>query len=353
MRLLAFPLAGGHPGKPPFSDTLENANQIDADMPSAVYHLSMATPSADSCMHVEKFPADWVMLSQAQRERLAYIDYKVFFTGELRRADLESRFGIALAAATRDLTCYRGLAPLNLVYDASAKLYTMGERFTPIFPLAVERALAWLRQGYGDSLALNIDHQVPTDGADLLAPPPMVILGVVARAIHRRLALKINYLSLTSGASVREIVPLALVDNGLRWHVRAYDRKNSRFGDFVINRISSPEVAARPMANDEALSADGQWNQAIELVLVPHPGLTHPAAVAADYGMAGSVLSILTRAAVAGYALGRWNVDCSPLHSLDPNRHQLWLSNSQVLCGVDSALLAPGYPRTGRADAIV
>ncbi len=283
------------------------------------------------------------MLSQIQRERLAYIDYKVFFSGELRRADLESRFGIAPAAATRDLTCYRGLAPGNLVYDSSAKLYTIGERFSPISPLAVERALAWLRQGYGDGLTLSIDRQIPTAGADLLAPPPIETLGVVARAIHRGLVLSVRYQSLSSGASVRDIVPLALVDNGFRWHIRAYDRKNSRFGDFVINRISNARTATTPMAEEEALSEDKQWNHQIELELVPHPELPHPKAIEADYGMSGGVFRVLARAAVAGYALGRWSVDCSPKHSLDSSRHHLWLRNPRVLDGVESAVLAPGF----------
>ena len=304
-------------------------------------------------MNVEKLRADVSLLSQTQRERLAYIDYKVFFSGELRRADLESRFGIAVAAATRDLTCYRGLAPSNLVYDASAKLYLIGDRFAPIFPFATERALAWLRQGYGDGLTLIICRQIPTDGADLLAPPPIETIGTIARAIHRQLALKIRYQSLSSGASVRDIVPLALVDNGLRWHVRAYDRKNSRFGDFVINRITSLETANTPMAAEESLAEDGQWNQQIELELVPHPGLTHPPAIEADYGISDGVLRVVARAAVAGYSLGRWSVDCSPNHALDPNRHQLWLRNSQVLNGVDSAMLAPGYSLKGGLDALV
>jgi predicted DNA-binding transcriptional regulator YafY len=176
---------------------------------------------------------------------------------------------------------------------------------------------------------------------------------MIARAIHRQLALKIRYLSLTSGESVRVIVPLAFVDNGLRWHVRAYDRKNSRFGDFVINRISSLETANSPMAAEEALAEDGQWNQQIELELVPHPGLTHPQAIEADYGIAGGVLRVVARAAVAGYSLGRWSVDCSPDHALDSNRHQLWLRNPQVLNGVDSAMLAPGYARKGGTDALV
>lgn len=287
--------------------------------------------------------ADSLVLSQIQRERLAYIDYKVFFSGELRRADLESRFGIAPAAATRDLTYYRGLAPSNLVYDASAKLYTVGDRFRPISPFVVERALAWLRQGYGDGLALNIGRQIPTAGADLLAPPPIETLGAVTRAIHRGLALSIRYQSLSSGASVRDIVPLALIDNGLRWHVRAYDRKNLRFGDFVINRISNARVATTPMAEEETLAEDEQWNHQIELELVPHPELLHPKAIEVDYGMSRGALSVLTRAAVAGYALSRWSVDCSPKHSLDSSRHHLWLSNPLVLDGVESAVLAPGF----------
>ncbi|MDQ7072467.1 MAG: hypothetical protein Q9N32_01415 [Gammaproteobacteria bacterium] len=35
-----------------------------------------------------------------------------------------------------------------------------------------------------------------------------------------------------------EIAPHALANNGLRRHVRAFDRKNGRFVDFVINRIT-------------------------------------------------------------------------------------------------------------------
>ena len=33
-------------------------------------------------------------LTQAQRERLAYIEVKAFYCGDLTRADIESRFGV-------------------------------------------------------------------------------------------------------------------------------------------------------------------------------------------------------------------------------------------------------------------
>jgi predicted DNA-binding transcriptional regulator YafY len=50
--------------------------------------------------------------------------------------------------------------------------------------------------------------------------------------------LAIEYHSVSSGRTVREIVPFAPIDNGQRWHVRAFDRKTQEFLNFVINRIS-------------------------------------------------------------------------------------------------------------------
>jgi hypothetical protein len=53
-------------------------------------------------------------LSHAQLERLAYIDFRLYFLGEIGRPDLANRFGIAPAAATRDLAMYREVAPRNI-----------------------------------------------------------------------------------------------------------------------------------------------------------------------------------------------------------------------------------------------
>ena len=41
-------------------------------------------------------------LGQAQRERLAYIDFRLYFFGEIGRPDLTSRFGVAPAGARHD-----------------------------------------------------------------------------------------------------------------------------------------------------------------------------------------------------------------------------------------------------------
>jgi len=49
------------------------------------------------------------------------------------------------------------------------------------------------------------------------------------------------------------------------------------------------------------------------------------------------------RAAVAGYLLHHFDVDCSPDHSLSPARHHLWLANAAELVGVANLAIAPGY----------
>jgi hypothetical protein len=282
-------------------------------------------------------------LSQAQRERLGFLELRAYFTGELRRADIESRFGIKPAASSRDLSAYRDLEPDNLDYDVAARCYRPTKAFKPLFEFSTDRVLAWLLQGFGDGLDLRLRKPAPCEGPGNLVRPDLAVLATVTRAMCARRALKVSYLSLSSGLSARELVPVALADNGLRWHVRAFDRSNTRFGDFVLTRIAKAKEIEGPVEDAECLAADEQWSRVIELEVVPHPGVRFAPSVEADYAMEGGVLRLHSRAALAGYTLRRWSIDCSPDHALDPASHHLWLRNTQALTGVESATLAPGY----------
>ena len=282
------------------------------------------------------------ILSQAQRERLFYIEVKAFFCGDLTRTDIERRFGVRPAASARDLASYKRLAPYNLVYNAALRNYTPTERFDPLFEHSAERVLAWFRDGFGDSLDLKIHRTVPCEAASDLVKPDLETLAVLTRAIAGRKQVKVNYLSLTSGASNKTLSPLALADTGQRWHLRAYDCERERFADFSITRI----VKAKPVDIDiplnQRIEADVQWARVVHLELVPHPGVEHPEAIEADYQMTDGVLALDMRAPLVGYALRRWAVDCTPKHELDPHTHHLYLKNPQTLYGVESAVLAPG-----------
>lgn len=283
-------------------------------------------------------------LTQPQRDRLAFIELRLRFIGEIRRQDLVARFGIQAAAATRDIAQYKEIAPRNLDYDPKGKVYVRGEWFRPAFEFPVERVITWLSQGFGDGEPLRFKSFVACEGPALLNKPDLETLSVLTRAIHRKGAVEIAYRALSSGLTTREIVPFALADNGLRWHVRAYDRRSGQFRDFVLTRIADARLISAPPEEYELPDQDIQWSRIVELELVPHPAnVQHPDTIEADYGMDRGVLRIRVRAALAGYLLRRWNVDCTESHSLKGAEYHLWLRNHLSLVDVANLSIAPGY----------
>lgn len=291
-------------------------------------------------------------LTQPQRDRLAFIELRVRFVGEIRRQDLVARFGIQSAAATRDLALYKELSPGNIDYDPKGKAYVLGPDFRPIFDFPPERVLSWLTQGFGDGEPMRLKAWVASESPSRLTHPDLDVLASVTRAIHLVCPLRVEYYSISSGCTEREVVPFALIDNGLRWHVRAFDRKSQEFRDFVITRIKNPVVLkGQPVAAHEMSDQDIQWTRIVELELVPHPDQPRPEIAEMDYGMAGGMVKMKLRAATAGYILRKWSVDCSADHSLRGPEYRLWLKDHLALYGVKNAVLAPGYAPVDAARA--
>ncbi|TFA83844.1 WYL domain-containing protein [Pseudomonas sp. LAIL14HWK12:I2] len=283
-------------------------------------------------------------LTQPQRDRLAFVELRVRFIGEIRRQDLVVRFGIQSAAASRDLALYKELAPGNIDYDAKGKSYVLGPDFQPVFDFLPARVLSWLTQGFGDGEPMHLKAWVASESPLRLTHPDLDVLASVTRAIHQERPLGIEYHSISSGCTEREIVPFALIDNGLRWHVRAYDRKSQEFRDFVITRIKRPTLMKGECVQlHERSDQDIQWTRIVELEIVPHPDQPRPEITQMDYGMIDGSLRMKLRAATAGYILRQWNVDCSSDHSLRGDQYRLWLKDNLALYGVKNAVLAPGY----------
>ncbi|MDP0561239.1 MAG: WYL domain-containing protein [Candidatus Endonucleobacter sp. (ex Gigantidas childressi)] len=282
-------------------------------------------------------------MGQAQKERLFHIDFKLRFLGTFNRHDLVSRFGTKAAAATRDISLYKDIAPKNLTYDTKAKTYIESDNFKPVFEYPGSQALSALCHGLGDDHVANNSALITSETPTHLNSPNLDVLAKVTKAIHQKRILQIEYRSLSSGQSRREIVPFALVDNGLRWHVRAFDRKRERFTDFVINRISKPNILDIDVPKNQTNDADIQWNRIVEMHIVPHPRLKHPETIEAEYAMKDGMLKVQIRAAMAGYVLRRWNADCSHHHHLTGVEYHLWLQNRQTLYGVENLVIAPGY----------
>lgn len=282
-------------------------------------------------------------INPAQKKRLAHIDFRVNFLGSVGRNDLINRYDTKEAAATRDITEYKRLAPDNLDYDGVSKRYTRSERFKPLFEFTSSQVLTALSQGLGEDFVGVQKQFVFCEAPAQLQKPSLQVLSELSRAIHQKRIVKIDYRSIESGVTSREIVPFVLVNNGLRWHVRAYDRRRSLFIDFVLTRISEPKIVSGEIEEHETKDADIQWNRIVELEITAHPRLPYPETIEFDYGMENGYLKVNVRAAIAGYLMRLWNVDCSKNHSLDTPEIHLWLRNSAALYGVGNNFLAPGY----------
>ena len=122
------------------------------------------------------------------------------------------------------------------------------------------------------------------------------------------------------------------------------NKKRQIFLDLVIARIVGAKIVDGDVQVLEKPDRDIQWNRIVELELVPHPeNIQHPGTIELDYGMSRGVLRMQVRAALVGYLLRRWNVDCSLDHRLRGMEYQLWLKNRGTLYGVSNLNLVSGY----------
>ena len=282
--------------------------------------------------------------SFAQKQRLAYIDFKLYFSGMVTRSEIVSHFELGLAAATRDLKFYKDNAPENMAYDNVEKKYFITTKFKPIFKHDARRTLIKLANNISDGFDAIGDTSFPIESPSPLNVPDIDIIAKLSQAIINHKPISVIYTSLSSGSGARELVPHSIVDNGLRWHFRAYDRKSKSFRDFVLTRITKVTILAQTPSPEEDKLEDHQWMRMVPLQIIPHPNnVKHPTAIKLDFGMEKGVLEVNVRAAMAGYLLRRWNVDCSESGSLSGPEYQLYLQNSQTLYGAENLAIAPGY----------
>ncbi|MGS0680748.1 WYL domain-containing protein [Shewanella sp. 125m-7] len=281
-------------------------------------------------------------LTHAQRQRLAFIDFSLQYFGQVSRQDLIKKFATGLAAATRDFQSYKTLSPDNMRLVHQTKTYHRLDSFKPLFDHEPEAILHGLAKGFGDGLSHPVQPSTVCIDALQLIHPQTSIIAALMRAIQDKQAVKIAYVSVSSGEKTREIIPHALVNNGQRWHIRAYDRTNKVFTDFVATRIKTIELGVTEVSANELSDEDVFWHKQVALILVPHPSLAHPEAIELDYQMQDKQLKLNCRAALAGYLLRQWSVDCSSKHQIDSGVCQLALLNHDVLKQIEHLLIVPG-----------
>jgi len=290
-------------------------------------------------------------LSQSQRNRIVFIDFYLCFLGRMNRKDLMQAFQISPAVATRDFALYSSNFPENLRLDTKSKFYFATEDFKPQFAHSFENAIKILN----GSLIFDIDSKtrplLSCDFPPVLINPDILIFSKISKALFLEKPLKISYHSISSGLSEKVITPLALVNDGFRWHLRAFDRTKNRFADFVLTRITHANILfSENIKQNEFIINDIDWNRIVKIELVPHPN--HDKArkvIEMDFGMTNGKLELALRASNIGYVLQQWRVDCSSDHHINDPAFRLWLLDNLVLYGINNAeKLAPAFDKKRR-----
>lgn len=279
-------------------------------------------------------------------ERLRFIELTLRLKGWCSRADLTKKFDISLSAATRDFREYKDLCPNNMIFNEVEKHYEINkDEFVPHFPISFKTAIGFIRNST-NARTIGLSEFDSIQAPPRLSEPDLDVLLKITRAILGNTIIKTEYFSVDNGFSQKKLAPHALIDNGLRWHVRAYDYEKGRFADFVLTRFKNVQETNIKVEKNESRTQDSQWNRIVRLELVPHPNPMNvhcPETLLHDFNMENGVKVVEVRAAVAGYWLRLWNIDCSPDHSLVGKEFHLWLRNSVALYDVKSVFLAPGY----------
>ena len=257
------------------------------------------------------------------RERLAFIEARLFWYGRINRVHLIERYDLHASAASKDLTTYQDLAPRNAVYNRSAKTYVIGRQFLPIFGEPSLEALHAHTVLHDAVPAPNARfHQV---GAPVRAPDPAVARNLLAACDHE-LAVHIYYRSMRNPEGAwRWIHPRALVTDGHRWHVRAFCEQRGEFRDFVLARIHR---TAEPRHSTFAGERDEDWDTILDVAVRPHRKLksAQQALVADEYDMVDGQASIPCRRALVWYLLVNLGLD----EARDPPRQVLELVDSRL-----------------------
>lgn len=250
------------------------------------------------------------------KQRLEFIDFRLFWEGRINRSDIMERFKISVPQASKDLGLYESMAPGNLVYDVSEKRYLASSSFVPKFiEPSADEYLMQLRNISDRTLAIDATWLGTLPPAQSMPIPArrvnVEVLRNLIRAIERQRTIKVFYQSMNKDRpkpTWRWIVPHALAHDGLRWHVRAFCEETKKFKDFVLSRcLDSGDNRETQVRADQ----DQQWNDAFSVVLIPNPLLSpsQQEIISQDYCMDYGQIAVSVRKALLYYFNKRLRLD--------------------------------------------
>ena len=277
--------------------------------------------------------------SAPRRERLRYMEATLIWEGAFQRSQVAAVFGVHENSVTDDLTAYQDRYADHLKYDNRQKRYLRGEKFAPKFASDDPNEYLALLLAYAETGstavvpllagACNIAVAVPS-------PTPVLdreVLKLTLQAVRKHRGFRATYHSTrASQPETCELWPHALFYTGIRWFVRAYNRKTGKFRSYAIQRLEKPKALDEvPPASREN---DDDWSQQLDVEVVPNPALDEHGKmiVARDFAMkkaeGGYVWKVRVRKCLVWFFVNRYRLDDE---EPDRRRNRVVLKDRQLL----------------------
>lgn len=274
-------------------------------------------------------------------KRLEFIDFRLQWDGRLNRGDLMTHFGISVPQASTDIGRYSEIAPNNIIYDRSERVYVASADFSAAF--ASSSVDCFLNELLGTStgtLAPESSYlgwlpSIALASAPVRAVSPSVWMAFL-RAMRQGTSINVLYQSMSRPQPRwRELTPHGVGHDGFRWHVRAFCHSRKAFRDFVIARV----LEVKPGKNSEVTGeSDVAWSKTVNLVLEPSRGLSESRrrVIELDYGMLHGEVAFECRHAMLYYVLQQLGLNRDGV--LRPEVQQISLKNADEVKSIMDGL---------------
>ncbi|MDK9365472.1 WYL domain-containing protein [Lelliottia wanjuensis] len=257
--------------------------------------------------------------SLQQAERLAFIDFRLRYLGEIARNDLIEEFKIGQATASNDLKLYKQFRPQNTDKNNAARTTVVAEgAFYPLIKLDTYTALEFVLHGFCRNELVTRTSYIPAESIDTLMVMDSLQesdIAAITRAIYSNSGIHCCYLSSSSDDhDERQLYPTAVFVDRKHWYFRAYDRnkdpEKSGFKNFKMTRVKSAQWLRndKPMLH-ESMPKDEAWHTLLPLQISIHDKCKRETSLTREFGLVDGKKTIICKAAFAYFVRQNWKID--------------------------------------------
>ncbi|MBE0508582.1 MAG: WYL domain-containing protein [Marinospirillum sp.] len=216
-------------------------------------------------------------MQNTDEQRYWLLELLAWWEGSIHPVQLAEHWQVSRQHASKLLSSWNTRHPGALEYLSQEKYYRTTTAFNPqLISGDVVEYLNWSTLGIQPRFATDAERHQPLPHEILSHPARQVtpqLIRPLIRAIREQRRLDVDYISLSNPSHEgRIIVPHHFVNNGQRWHLRAWCEKSQDYRDFVLSRFrGEPDLMDH---SDKGAAQDLAWSTQVTLLLQPDPRLT-------------------------------------------------------------------------------